>query len=146
MCHFEIFCFYIFSFLDKFMILLKFWFKLLSTGILIEKYFQRVLKFLLLSFLKKNHWWPSSYSSLYFLNLMILNTSLNIFFLMKRFITVILLYLQSQLIFQDDSFIYSKMSIYLSNKYLFCSDYILVTVLNIEDIASHLGTDERYNS
>lgn len=58
----------------------------------------------------------------------------------------ILLYLQSQLIFQDDSFIYSKMSIYLSNKYLFFSDYILVTVLNIEDIASHLGTDERYNA
>ena len=48
--------------------------------------------------------------------------------------------------FQDDSFIYSKMTIYLSNKYLFFSDYILVTVLNIEDIASHLGTDERYNA
>lgn len=57
----------------------------------------------------------------------------------------ILLYLQSQSIFQDDSFVHSKMSVYLLNKYWFCSDYILVTVLNIEDIASHLGTDERHN-
>ena len=79
---------------------------------------------------------------------MILSTSLNILVWAKingNYYCQIFVVFAITIDFQADSFIYSEMRMYLSRKYLFCSDYVLVAVLNIEDIAFHLGRDERNN-